>query len=152
DSDHGGFFGEISRDNTPVTTASKGIVLNTRILWFFSEVAVAIDNPAYRAAATRAFDYLIEYFLDKELGGVYWELDVNGNPLNTKKQTYAQAFAIYALCSYYKLTGNEQALSHAMDCFALLESKTIDRVREGYFEAFTREWGKIDDVRLSDKD
>jgi mannobiose 2-epimerase len=152
DEEAGGFYGEVRADNTPVKNANKGIVLNTRILWFFSEAALAMDTAEYRIAATRAYDYLIQYFLDQEFGGVYWELDAQGNPLNTKKQTYAQAFAIYALCSYYKLTGDEQALKHAMDCFVLLEAKTIDREKEGYFEAFTREWGKMDDVRLSDKD
>ena len=152
DREQGGFYGEIRPDNTPIKNATKGIVLNTRILWFFSEVAAVIDKPAYRDAAVRAYDYLVDYFFDKELGGVYWELDAQGKPVNTKKQTYAQAFAVYALCSYYKLTGDEQAMAHALDCFALLEEKTIDRVNEGYFEAFTREWGKMDDVRLSDKD
>ena len=152
DREQGGFYGEIRPDNTPIKNATKGIVLNTRILWFFSEVAAVIDKPAYRDAAVRAYDYLVDYFFDKELGGVYWELDAQGKPVNTKKQTYAQAFAVYALCSYYSLTGDEQAMAHALDCFALLEEKTIDRVNEGYFEAFTREWGKMDDVRLSDKD
>lgn len=152
DHEQGGFYGEIRPNNTPIKTATKGIVLNTRILWFFSEVAAVIDKPAYRDAATRAYHYLIDHFLDKEFGGVYWELDAQGNPVNTKKQTYAQAFAVYALCSYYKLTGDEQAMTHALNCFALLEEKTIDPVHEGYFEAFTREWGRMDDVRLSDKD
>lgn len=152
DHEQGGFYGEIRPNNTPIKTATKGIVLNTRILWFFSEVAAVIDKPAYRDVATRAYHYLIDHFLDKVFGGVYWELDAQGNPVNTKKQTYAQAFAVYALCSYYKLTGDEQAMAHALDCFALLEEKTIDPVHEGYFEAFTREWGKMDDVRLSDKD
>lgn len=152
DYEQGGFYGEIRPDNTPVKNASKGIVLNTRILWFFSEVAVAIDDSAYRVAATRAYDYLVNHFIDRELGGVYWELDASGNPLNTKKQTYAQAFAIYALCSYYRLTSDENALAQALDCFALLEEKTRDQINEGYFEAFTRSWGKIEDVRLSDKD
>ena len=152
DREQGGFYGEIRPDNTPIKNATKGIVLNTRILWFFSEVAAVIDKPAYRDAAVRAYDYLVDYFFDKELGGVYWELDAQGKPVNTKKQTYAQAFAVYALCSYYTLTGDEQAMAYALDCFALLEEKTIDRVNQGYFEAFTREWGKMDDVRLSDKD
>lgn len=152
DREQGGFYGEIRPDNSPIRSATKGIVLNTRILWFFSEVAAAIDKPEYRTAAERAYGYLVDYFLDKEFGGVYWELDAQGQPVNTKKQTYAQAFAVYALCSYYKLTGDEQAMVHALDCFALLEEKTIDRVHGGYFEAFDRQWGKMDDVRLSDKD
>ncbi len=152
DHELGGFFGEISADNIPVKDASKGVILNARILWFFSEVALEINNPVYRNCAKRAYDYLLQYFFDKEYGGVYWELDSFGNPINSKKQTYAQAFAIYALSAYYKLTKNEQALALALNCFELLEAKTVDREREGYLEAFTRSWGKVEDFRLSDRD
>lgn len=149
---NGGFWGEVGEDNVPVPEATKGIVLNTRILWFFSEVARVVPNPLYRQLADRSYQYLTEYFFDKEHGGVFWELDAKGRPLNTKKQVYAQAFAIYALVAYYQLTENSAALQQALSCFELLERNTIDREREGYFEAFTREWGKIEDVRLSDKD
>jgi mannobiose 2-epimerase len=152
DHEFGGFYGEVSANNSPVTNASKGIILNSRILWFFSEVALEVDNPEYRKAAKRAYEYIINFFFDKEHGGVYWELDSRGNAINTKKQVYAQAFTIYALTAYYKLTHDEQALAHALNCFELLESKTIDREREGYLEAFTRTWGTIDDLRLSEKD
>ena len=152
DSLNGGFWGEVGEDNQPVPEATKGIVLNTRILWFFSEVARVIPDPLYRQLADRAWQYLINHFVDREHGGVFWELDARGQPLNTKKQVYAQAFAIYALVAYYQLSENPDALRQALSCFELLEHHTIDREREGYFEAFTREWGKIEDVRLSDKD
>jgi cellobiose epimerase len=152
DHERGGFFGEISAKNIPVKEANKGVILNSRILWFFSEVALEINNPEYRKCAKRAYDYLLQYFFDKKYGGVYWELDCFGNPINSKKQTYAQAFTIYALSAYYKLTQNEQVLTLALNCFALLETKTLDRECEGYLEAFTRTWGRIEDLRLSDKD
>lgn len=152
DNELGGFYGEVSAENLPVKNASKGIILNSRILWFFSEVALETNSPVYRQAAKRAYDYIINYFFDKVHGGVYWELDARGNPINTKKQVYAQAFTIYAFTAYYKLTQDEQVLAHALNCFELLETKTIDREREGYLEAFTREWGLLDDFRLSEKD
>jgi cellobiose epimerase len=152
DHEQGGFYGEVGADNRPVKNASKGIILNSRILWFFSEVAAEINNPAYRDCAQRAYQYIVQYFFDQEHGGVYWELDALGNPLNTKKQVYAQAFTIYALSAYYHLTNDEQALTHALDCFELLEKNTVDRERDGYLEAFTRAWGAIDDLRLSEKD
>ena len=152
DNEQGGFYGEVAADNVPVKDASKNIILNSRILWFFSEAARELQADEYRQAAQRAYDYIVTYFFDKEHGGVYWELDAQGNPINTKKQVYAQAFTIYALTAYYQLTHDEQALAQALACFELLESKTIDREREGYLEAFTREWGVIEDVRLSDKD
>ncbi len=152
DHEQGGFFGEIDADNNPVKQASKGIILNARILWFFSETAQAIDDPVYRRCAIRAYDYLIAHFFDKEHGGVYWELDATAVPINTKKQVYAQAFTIYALCAYYQLTGDAQALARALECFNLVEQYAIDREHEGYLEAFTRDWDVMDDLRLSEKD
>lgn len=152
DHEQGGFYGEVTIDNVPVKNASKGIILNSRILWFFSEAARELQADKYRQAAQRAYDYIVEHFFDKEHGGVYWELDAQGNAINTKKQVYAQAFTIYALTAFYQLTQNAQVLARALACFELLEKNTIDREREGYFEAFTRDWGIIEDVRLSDKD
>lgn len=152
DHEQGGFYGEVSVANQPVKTANKGIILNSRILWFFSEVGQVLDNPGYKTAADRAYAYLVNHFFDTELGGVYWELDYTGKPINTKKQIYAQAFAIYALCSYHKLTGSQSALDNALALFDLIERHAIDVKDEGYLEAFTREWGLIEDLRLSDKD
>ena len=152
DHEQGGFYGEIAADNSPVKSASKGIILNARILWFFSEVAQEVDTPAYRTCAVRAYDYVMAHFFDTEYGGVYWELNAAGEPINTKKQVYAQAFTIYALCAYYQLTGDAQALARALECFNLVEQYAIDHQHEGYLEAFTREWGVIADLRLSEKD
>lgn len=148
----GGFYGEIDAQNSPVKNASKGVILNTRILWFFSEVARVVDNPAYRACAQRAYEYLLNHFFDKEYAGVYWELDAQGKPINTKKQVYAQAFTIYALCAYYELTRDEHARARALECFGLLELYALDNQHQGYLEAFTRTWEGIDDLRLSEKD
>lgn len=152
DDERDGFFGEVGVDNTPVPEADKSIVLNTRILWFFCELARTVDDPRYREAAERSYRYILEHFLDETHGGVYWMLDCNGRPKDTKKQVYAQAFAIYALLAYYQLTGETRALKEAQNAFVLLERYTVDREKGGYLEAFTREWEAMDDVRLSTKD
>ncbi len=148
----GGFFGEVGVDNAPAPEADKSVVLNTRIMWFFSELAQTVEDPRYRAAAERGYCYLLAHFLDEAQGGFFWMLDAAGYPKDTKKQVYAQAFAIYALVSYYQLTGDLRALSEAQKTFVLLERHTVDREKGGYLEAFSREWGLLDDVRLSDKD
>ena len=152
DHERGGFYGEVGIDNAPNASADKGVVLNTRVLWFFSELALAVPQAAYREAADRAYQYLLDYFLDPEHGGVYWLLDCEGHPKDTKKQIYAQAFAIYALVSYHQLSGDARALQEARKAFSLLEQYGLDRKKGGYLEAFTRGWESMDDVRLSDKD
>lgn len=150
DYEQGGFYGEIDAENQPVKNASKGIILNARILWFFSEVAQEVDNPAYRSCATRAYNYVIAHFFDNEQGGVYWELDAAAVPINTKKQVYAQAFTIYALCAYYQLTRDEQALERALECFKLVEQYAIDHTHQGYRDALTPTLIKIAQVTMDE--
>lgn len=152
DEPQGGFYGEVDVDNRPVSEADKGVVLNTRILWFFSELAAHIDDIRYTQAATRAYEYLCQHFIDAEQGGVFWAVNFRGEPIDTKKQVYAQAFAIYALVAYYQFSGEQDALERALNIFQLIEKHTVDRQRGGYLEAFARDWSDLDDVRLSTKD
>ncbi len=152
DEEQGGFYGEVNVDNQPVPEADKGVVLNTRILWFFSELAGHLDDARYTQAAARAYEYFRQYFIDADRGGVFWALNFRGEPVDTKKQVYAQAFAIYALVAYYELSGNQEALEKAINIFYLMEKHTVDRQRGGYLEAFARDWSGLDDVRLSTKD
>lgn len=152
DEEQGGFYGEVGVDNRPVPKADKGVVLNTRILWFFSELANHLEDVRYTQAAARAYDYFCQYFIDPEQGGVFWALNFRGESIDTKKQVYAQAFAIYALVAYYQLSGNQRALDQALSCFELMEKHTVDRAMGGYLEAFARDWSPLEDVRLSKKD
>jgi mannobiose 2-epimerase len=152
DNEYGGFVGEIDFTGGLVPKANKGIILNTRILWFFSEAATHFNDANYRRVADRAFEYLIAHFDDKKLGGVVWELDHQGSCVNGKKQTYAQAFAIYGLAAYFRLSQNQTALNKAMEYFELIERFAIDPQFGGYLEAFDQDWTALDDVRLSEKD
>lgn len=152
------FVGEVSHDGIANPKANKGIILTTRMLWFFSESAKAYQHidgaqsQKLHAAATVLFNFICQHFIDKEYGGVFWELDCYGKLINGRKQVYAQSFAIYALASYYTLTHNPQALEQATTLFSLLEQYGLDKVNGGYHEALSRTWGPLDDVRLSDKD
>ncbi len=151
DTENGGFYGRIDGNNKLHKRANKGAVLNARILWTFSAAYRIIQNEEYLSMATRAYNYIKEYFIDNDFGGIYWELNYKGNPVNTKKQVYAQGFALYGFSEYYRATGVREALDLAIGLFYLIE-KHKDKEHRGYFEAFTREWEPIEDMRLSDKD
>ena len=151
DTEHGGFYGRIDGNEILHPKANKGAVLNARILWTFSAAYRILKKEEYLKIAERAFHYIKDYFIDKTHGGVYWELDYWGNPVNTKKQTYAQGFALYGFSEFYRATGNPEALAMAKEFFFLLE-KCFDTKLGGYLEAYTHDWQPIEDVRLSDKD
>lgn len=152
DKAQGGFVGKLDHDNKVYPDAPKGSVLNSRILWAFSAAARHDDRPTYRAIANRAFAYLDKYFVDPDHGGVYWLVTAAGAPLDTKKQVYALAFAVYAFSEYYRLTGNERAKEQAIALYRVMEQFSFDPVHGGYLEALTRGWQPIADLRLSAKD
>ena len=152
DREHGGFYGRIDGSEVLHPEAEKGAILNARILWSFSAAYRILGNPEYLEAATRAKDYIIDHFLDKEYGGVYWSVDYLGNPLDTKKQFYAIGFAIYGMSEYARSTGDREALECALQLFDSIEEHAFDSKYNGYIEARTREWGEIADMRLSELD
>ncbi len=152
DEQYGGFIGRMDGQGVVHPQADKGIILNTRILWTFSAAARHSPHPTYQQIADRAFRYLLDHFWDKKSGGFFWMLDYRGQPLETKKQVYAQAFAIYALSEYYLLTQEPEALDIAQQTLVLIEQHSFDQARNGYLDAFDRDWELLDDLRLSDKD
>lgn len=152
DPEGGGFYGRIDGDGRLHAQADKGVILNARILWTFSAAALRPGLAEYQELAERAYLYLLRHFRDEQEGGFYWMLDWQGRPVQPKKQIYAQAFAIYALAEYYRLSGNREALERANETFRLIEQNSRDKARGGYFEAFSRDWSPLADQRLSDKD
>jgi mannobiose 2-epimerase len=152
DEEYGGFRGQISNDLTIDPHAAKGLILNARILWTFSKAFTVYRDPIYLATARRAYEYLDRYFWDHEFGGVYWMLDYLGQPKDTKKRIYGQAFTVYALAEYYHASGDPEALAKAMRMVEQIESTGHDDEHGGYFETYERNWTLAKDQRLSDVD
>ena len=152
DTEHGGFYGRIDGHDILHPEAEKGAVLNARILWTFAGATRILHRMPYRILAARAKDYLVNRFIDPQYGGVYWSLNADGSPLDTKKQTYAIAFAIYGLAEYYRATKDQEAIDAAIRLFEDIEAHAFDAVNVGYIEALTRDWQPIADMRLSESD
>ncbi len=152
DQEHGGFYGRIDGHGQLHADAEKGAILNARILWAFSAAYRVLGDPEYLEAAQRARQYLVEHFIDPDYGGVYWSVDCEGRPLDTKKQFYAIGFALYGLSEFVRATGDSAALDQAIALYRCIEEHALDREYNGYIEAQTRDWQPIADMRLSDLD
>ena len=160
DTVNGGFYGRMDGHLKLYPEAEKGAILNARILWSFSAAYRVLSRLSshtphlseYLDAATRAKNYILDHFIDREYGGVYWSLDYQGCPKDTKKQFYAIGFAIYGLSEYARATGDREALDYALLLYDCIEEHAFDREHNGYIEACDREWGKIADMRLSELD
>ena len=148
DETYGGYYGYVSQELEVDEKAEKGCILASRILWFFSEAAMALGRDDLRAHADHAYGFIKKYCIDRENGGIFWSMTYDGKPLDTTKHTYNQAFAIYALSAYYRLTGDTEALAQARELYRLIEKHCTDEV--GYLEAFTADWGPGSNEKLSE--
>lgn len=175
DDEFGGYYGYMDYDLALEKKAVKGCILNSRILWFFSNAYMFLkdyDGPfedgeektAEKTAANleknralaqgmlenanHAYDFMVSHCADDEFGGVLWSLKYNGEIFDDTKHTYNQAFSIYALSSYFDATGNRDALDRAYAIASVIEGVCTDEI--GYLEAFNRNFTPASNEKLSE--
>ena len=145
----GGFYGQTDLDLAVSRNAPKGVVLHSRILWFYSAAFSLLKDELLLDYADHAFRFLSEKCYDYEFGGLFWMMDCCGEPLDFMKHTYNQAFAIYGFSEYFKVSGNEKARALALKIFDDIETKASDDF--GYGEAFSRNWIPQKNIQLTDE-
>ena len=148
---NGGFYGKINANDQVFPEEDKGGILNARILWTYSSAYRVLKDTSYLRLATRAKDYIMAHFIDKEYGGAYRSVTSTGKPSDTRKQTYTQSFFIYGFAEYCRATGDKEALKAARDIFECFEKYAIDKEFNGYFEVFTRDWQRSHDRLIGEK-
>jgi mannobiose 2-epimerase len=142
DDEFGGFYGEMDYELRLNKKADKGGILNSRILWFFSNAYLVLGDKTCLDYAKHAYEFLKNTFTDKKHGGILW------SEQDDTKYTYNQAFAVYALSSYYAASKDTEALNLAYELVRIIE--TLCRDNTGYLEAFDREFKPIENNQLSE--
>ncbi len=148
DEENGGFYGYVGADLSVDKQADKGVILNSRILWFYSSSYLLLKDAEMLEMAGHAFSFLKEKCLDSEYGGVYWSMKYDGTPSDDTKHTYNQAFAIYALNAYYNASGDREAMDLAYRLYDIIEDTCRDE--GGYLEAFLRDFRPDSNEKLSE--
>lgn len=148
DDEHGGYYGYMDFDLNVDKTYEKGCILNSRILWFFSNAYLVSKDEKLLKEADHAYQFMRDCCEDKENGGVFWSVTYDGKVSDSTKHTYNQAFAIYALSTYYDASGCTEALEFARKLFHIIETTCTDSF--GYLESFTGDWKPEDNDKLSE--
>ncbi|MBN2509989.1 MAG: AGE family epimerase/isomerase [Spirochaetales bacterium] len=144
--------GQVNNDNSIDPEAPLSGILISRMVWTFSRAYGHYRKNRYLEYAEFTYNYLIEHFWDHKYGGIYWEATPAGDITDTRKQLYAQAFAVYALSEFYTATGFDDALEKAYSLHCLMETHGSDPEYGGYREACQRDWTPADDLVLSSKE
>lgn len=148
DDDFGGYYGYMDYNLKLDKKAVKGCILNSRITWFFANAYMLLKDESLLSEARHAYEFLRDRCMDKVNGGIFWSMNYDGTPFDTTKHTYNQAFAIYALSSYYEATGDKEALEIAKSIYRVIEDKCTDEI--GYKEAFDIHFEEVGNEKLSE--
>lgn len=147
DDENGGFYGFVDNGLNVNKNADKGVILTSRILWFYSSCYRTLGDEYLLDNARHEYEFL-KKCVDPENGGVYWMMTCDGRPSDTMKHTYNQAFAVYALSTYFLASGDRTALDLALRLFNTIEEKCTDDV--AYLEAMSADWKVIPNDALSE--
>ncbi|MEJ5313253.1 MULTISPECIES: AGE family epimerase/isomerase [Anaerolinea] len=148
----GGYYGLVSEEGIPDPHASKGGTLQARVVWTFSHAFQLWHEPAYLEAARHGWEFFLKHIWDKEYGGIYWLVDFKGQPLDSRKLIFANAYALYAMSEYAKAFDDAVALELAVSLFRLLDRVAYDDRYGGWFDGFDRQWQPLSDTRISPQD
>ena len=75
DDENGGFTGFMDSALNIDKKGEKGVILHSRILWFYSNAYIELKDPQLLDNARHAYEFLTEKCVDKEYGGVYWSMN-----------------------------------------------------------------------------
>lgn len=150
DKTNGGFYGGMNHDLLLDKSCEKGGIATARHLWSWSAAYRTFGDQVYLELAHTSYKFLIDHILDKTHGGIFWMVKPDGSVLDDRKHVYAQAFAVYGLAEYVRVTDDNEALEQAKSLFNLIESVGFDQTSGLYKEEFNRLWQEMPNEMLSE--
>ncbi|RME95644.1 MAG: hypothetical protein D6766_02720 [Verrucomicrobia bacterium] len=121
----------------------KQIVTQARMVWGFALAHRRGWSTAardYLKAAENGYRFLLAKFRDPVQGGYFWSTDLEGRPLNDRKNLYGLSFVVYAFVEYFRAGGEQPALEHAMELYRVIQDRMHDDRHGGWGEHYTRDW------------
>jgi mannobiose 2-epimerase len=145
---NGGYHSEFNRDWSPGKgSGEKALVQQARHVWATSRIYEAYpDKEEYLNYAAHGFHFLRDVLWDDEFGGFHAYCTRKGEALVRSindKRIYGQAFAVYGLSQYYKMSKDPEALDLAKEAFLWMEEHAHDKEYGGYFELLRRDGSPV---------
>lgn len=140
--ERGGFHENWGSEWEKLDGDARHLVFQARAIWVASAGARVVPERAkdLKLVAEHGLNWLRDKQWDEELGGFWWEVDLDGNPsqrAREEKHMYGMAFAVFALAEMVKAFQSEEAMNLAVRAFTWMDHHAHDRVNQGYFESLT---------------
>ncbi len=144
DSLNGGYISGFQHDWSPTERPMpKALVQQARHLWATSFILEHYpEHTEFLDYAAHGFAFMKDAMWDQEYGGFFTTCNADGTPVlegrEAGKRIYGQAFAVYGLSQYYKVSQDPEALELAKKAFLWMEN-AHDPQYGGYFENLNRD-------------
>jgi len=157
---NGGYISSFERDWTMSERFQmRALVQQSRHVWATAFIYEHYpERKEFLEYAAHGFKFLRDAMWDKESGGFHAYCANDGTPearSMNEKRIYGQAFAVYGLSQYYRMSQDQEALQLVKKAFLWLEEHAHDPVHGGYFEFLKRDGspypvGVTDDINVRD--
>jgi mannose/cellobiose epimerase-like protein (N-acyl-D-glucosamine 2-epimerase family) len=137
DGARGGYHERLGPDLLPTGAAHRRLVLAARQLYLLCRAPGLIGAAIPPGRTETVFRLLADRFRDPRHGGFFFTLDLEGSPLDRRKDLYGHAFALFALAAYHTVNGDPEALALARETQAVLDRHLA--VPGGWFASFAAE-------------
>jgi cellobiose epimerase len=134
DAASGGFHATLDRQGNPIAPEDKGLIQQSRHLWMLSTWYERRDrSPALLERAAQQYSFLRQSFVDAADGAFVYKVSRDGSRVvDAKKQMFAESYAIYALATYGRVSGDAEATELALARFASIDASRHDGENGGY--------------------
>jgi mannose/cellobiose epimerase-like protein (N-acyl-D-glucosamine 2-epimerase family) len=133
----GGFFESLDRDGRANKSVPKTVLNQARLTYVFSHAALLGGDETMRAAADHGFEFLRRVRAAAgPLQGWPRSIDVRGMALDPVRDSYDQAFVLFAMAWYHRASATQEALRMADQTCDFLERHVADPVHGGFFEEY----------------
>jgi mannose/cellobiose epimerase-like protein (N-acyl-D-glucosamine 2-epimerase family) len=139
-SDDGFFLPHLDRRWRPAGPSFATIVSQSRLLYNFSCGYRLTNERGYLHAVETGLMFLLRHFRDRDCGGWYWSCDRSGTPLDTRKECYGHAFALFGLSHAYAVTRAPEATEAIRHTWDVLRTH-FREAGGGYAQTLDRRFG-----------
>ena len=135
----GGFFDRIERaSGQPVAPddgadKAKRLRVQARQIYVYSHASLLELDAKGRDRAAAGLAFMTQHYWHDD-GGWIFSCDRSGTPLNSDRNLYEQAFALFALAWVHKATGKTEPLDWAARTVDFLDSEKSDKAHGGYWD------------------
>lgn len=146
DAVRGGWHERLDAARAPAKVDFRRVMVCGRMLFCLSAGRRFGDPARNLALARRTLAYARDHLRDPVHDGWWFKVDLDGRPLERKKDLYGHAFIVFGLAALARATGDDEARALALATHRVVEARF--RLAEGWYAATADEDWRVHDRRL----